>query len=188
MTKYFALLGETPRPWLDVDEVKARYHELSAREHPDADGATADFAEINRGFQVLSDPATRVRHLLEVEGVALARTQGVPEDIARFFGPVAEVTHCVEVFLKKHAGVASPLGRALLSTEQYTVQERVEATLAGLVEKQDGLLERLREIDAVWETDRAGALGVLPGIWQSLGYTTKWIGSLREWLFRLASL
>jgi curved DNA-binding protein CbpA len=189
MTDLFALLEETPRPWLDPEALKSKYHELTARHHPDVAGATGDFAEINRAYQTLADPAARLRHLLELEAPgAISRTQAVPEDIAAFFASVAEVRQNVDAFLKKQAGAASPLAKALLSTEQYHVQESLEAMIGNLQERQDSLLERVREADALWSADRASALGLLPVLWQSLGYTAKWLATLRELLFRMASL
>lgn len=189
MTDLFALLEEPPRPWLDPEALKAKYLQLTARHHPDVPGASADFAEINRAYQTLADPAARLRHLLDLESpAALSRTQPVPEDIAAFFAPVAESSHAVDTFLKKHAAAASPLAKALLSTEQCQVQERLEQIIAALQQKQDSLLSRVREADTLWLADRPAALLLLPVLWQSLGYTAKWLATLRESLFRLASL
>jgi curved DNA-binding protein CbpA len=189
MIDYFALLGETQRPWLDPDALKAKYHTLTASQHPDVAGATADFAEINRAYQTLSDPAARLRHLLDLESpAAMSRTQPVPEDIAAFFTPVAATRQAVETLLKKHAAAASPLARALLSSEQYQVQDSLEQTIAALQQKQETLLLNLREADALWQSDRQAALAALPELWQSLGYLAKWLATLRESLFRLASL
>jgi curved DNA-binding protein CbpA len=189
MTNLFAVLGEPARPWLDLEGLKAKYHGLTARQHPDVAGASGDFAEINRAYQTLADPAARLRHLLDLESPgAVSRTQPVPEDIAAFFGPVAEVRQAVEAFLKKYAASASPLAKALLSSEQYQVQERLEETMSALREKQESLLARVREADCLWLTDRPAALEVLPALWQSLGYTAKWLATLREALFRLAAL
>jgi hypothetical protein len=94
----------------------------------------------------------------------------------------------VETFLKKHASSASPLAKALLSTEQYRVQADLEQTISALQAKQESLLARVREADALWLADRPAAILVLPTLWQSLGYTGKWLATLRESLFRLASL
>jgi curved DNA-binding protein CbpA len=183
------LLGQAPRPWLDPEALKAKYHELTALHHPDIAGAPGDFAEINRAYQVLSDPAARLRHLLDLESpAAISRTQTIPEEIAAFFAPVAEARQAVETFLKKHGGSASPLARALLASEQYRVQERLEETIAALQAKQDSVLAEVREMDALWLADRPAALLALPVLWQSLGYTAKWLATLRESLFRLASL
>ena len=35
MTDYFALLGETRRPWLDTEALKAKFLTLTASVHPD---------------------------------------------------------------------------------------------------------------------------------------------------------
>jgi DnaJ-domain-containing protein 1 len=189
MTNLFALLDESPRPWLDPEALKAKYHQLTARQHPDVAGATADFAEINRAYQTLADPAGRIRHLLDLEApAAMPRAQAVPDEIAAFFAPVAESRQAVDAFLKKHAASASPLAKALLSTVQYQVQERLEQTISALQQKQDSLLAQVREADALWLTDRPAALLTLPILWQSLNYTAKWLATLRESLFRLASL
>jgi len=192
MTDLFALFEEPPRPWLDPGRLKAKYHELTAIHHPDvsnASNAPGDFAEINRAYQTLADPAARLRHLLDLESPGgLSRAQAVPEDVAGFFAPVAEASQGVDAFLKKHAAAASPLAKALLSAEQYQVQERVEETIASLRREQDSLLSRVRDADALWLADRPAALRLLPALWQSLGYIAKWLATLRESLFRLSSL
>ena len=189
MTDLFVLLGEPRRPWIDAEALKEKYHLLTARHHPDVAGASVDFAEINRGYQTLADPAARLRHLLDLEApAAISRTQPVPEDIAAFFTPVAESRQAVDIFLKKHAASASPLAKALLSTEQYRVQERLEQTISTLQQKQDSLLAQVREADTLWLTDHPAAMRLLPALWQSLNYTAKWLATLRESLFRLASL
>jgi curved DNA-binding protein CbpA len=189
MTDLFALLGEAPRPWLDPDALKAKYHQITTEQHPDVAGATADFAEINRAYQTLSDPVLRLRHLLDLESpAAMSRTQPVPEEIAAFFAPVGAVRQGVEAFLKKHAAATSPLARALLAPEQYQVQETVEETIAALQQKQEALMGSLQEADGLWQSDRAAAMVALPVLWQSLGYLAKWLATLRESLFRLASL
>jgi len=189
MTDFFALFEERRGPWLDCEELKAKYHRLTARHHPDVAGASGDFAEINRAYQTLADPAARLRHLIELESPgAVSRAQAVPEEIAGFFAAVAEASQGVDVFFNKHAAASSPLAKALLSTEQYVVQERIEEIIATLEAKQAALLGQLHEVDALWTADRAAALLVLPGLWQSLGYIGKWLGTLREALFRLASV
>ena len=153
MIDLFALLEEPRRPWLDPDELKAKYHQLTALHHPDVAGATGDFSEINRAYQTLADPVARLRHLLDLESYdsTASRPQPVPEDIAAFFTPVAQASQSVDAFLKKHASAASPLAKALLSTEQYQVQENLEVTIAVLHEAQETLLSHLRSLDTRWQ-------------------------------------
>lgn len=189
MTDLFAVFGEQPHPWLEPEVLKAKYHELSALHHPDVAGATADFSEINRAFQTLSDPAARLRHLLDLFSPGeTPRTQPVPPGIAAFFTQVSEARQAVDTFLKKQAAATSPLAKALLSTEQYRAQELLEQTIAALSAKQESLIDEVRESDAVWLKDRPAALARLAALWQSLSYTVKWLAILRESLFQLASL
>jgi curved DNA-binding protein CbpA len=187
---FFALLGEPRRPWLDPQALKEKYHRLASLHHPDIQtGESPDFADINRAYQTLAEPAPRLRHFLELETPSsLPSLQAVPEDIAAFFAPVAEARQAVDLFFKKHAAAASPLAKALLSTEGYQAQERIQAAIAALQAKEEALLSQLREADALWQTDRAEALRPLPNLWQSLGYIAKWLAMLREALFQLASL
>jgi curved DNA-binding protein CbpA len=189
MTNLFALLEESPRPWLDPGALKEKYHRLTSQQHPDVAGATADFSVINQAYQTLSDPAARLRHLLDLESPnPLPRTQSVPEDIAIFFTPVAETCQSAEAFFNKHAATTSPLAKALLAPQQYKLHETLDQTISILQEKQAALLSQVTEADALWQTDRPAALLLLPTLWQSLGYTAKWLTTLREFLFKLASL
>jgi hypothetical protein len=151
--------------------------------------APPKISEINRAYQTLADPATRLRHLIELESPgAISRAQPVPEEIAIFFTPVAQTCQRVDTFFKKRAASTSPLAKALLSTEQYEVQENLEKIISELQQKQEALLLQVREADTLWQNDRPAAIGLLPTLWQSLGYTAKWLATLSESLFRLASL
>jgi DnaJ-domain-containing protein 1 len=189
MTDFFALLEEPRRPWLDAEALKEKYHGITARQHPDVGGGSEEFAEINRAYQTLSDPVARLRHLLELEVPDLAtRAQPVPGEVAEYFEPVGKARQAAEGFLKKRAAAASPLAKALLSTEQFEVQEGLENVIGGLQEKQEELLSKVREADAVWENDRASVVQNLPVLWQSLGYVSKWLATLRESLFRVGSI
>jgi DnaJ family protein C protein 17 len=189
VTDCFALLEAERRPWLDAEELKAKYHDLSARHHPDVAGAGGDFAEINRAYQTLVDPAARLRHLIELEAMEGAQARNsVPEEVAGFFSSVAEARQSADAFLKKYAAAASPVAKALLAVEQYAAQERVERIIAALQETEEALLGRVRQADADWNADRGGAMRELRGIAEALGYVAKWLGGLREALFQLASL
>ena len=64
MVDHFAKLGVQRRPWLDIDHLKQRFHQLSIEIHPDRslDGGDdikndnqQEFVSINSAFQCLSD-------------------------------------------------------------------------------------------------------------------------------------
>ncbi|KAJ0986940.1 hypothetical protein J5N97_005296 [Dioscorea zingiberensis] len=53
---------ETATVW----EIKTAYRSLAKRFHPDVTGAGPDFAEINKAYATLSDPAERERYDAEI--------------------------------------------------------------------------------------------------------------------------
>ena len=76
MTDYFALLGESRRPWIDPEELKAKFLALTAQVHPDRvhnaseaekQAASRRSAEMNAAYNCLREAKTRLLHLLELE-------------------------------------------------------------------------------------------------------------------------
>src|SRR5262245_19249321 len=74
---YFALLSQPRRPWLDPEQLKNRFIELSGQLHPDRVHASSseekrlaqqNYTEINAAYQCLLHPRDRLAHLLELEG------------------------------------------------------------------------------------------------------------------------
>src|SRR5438477_9420256 len=66
---HFAVLGQPRRPWLDLDQLKQQYQQLTFELHPDRPkgGADqADFAAVTEAYRVLSNPRLRVHHLLSL--------------------------------------------------------------------------------------------------------------------------
>jgi DnaJ-class molecular chaperone len=54
---YYQILGINPNA--TADEIKQAYRRLASRHHPDKGGDTAQFQEIQKAYEVLSDPAQR---------------------------------------------------------------------------------------------------------------------------------
>src|SRR5687768_16897340 len=86
MTDNFTLLNERRLPWLDADQLKQRFYQLSSEVHPDRthnasatdkDTANKTYAELNAAYNCLREPKERLVHLLELE------TGGKPKDIQR---------------------------------------------------------------------------------------------------------
>ena len=84
MVDHFAVLGIPRTAWVDAEELKTRFHRLSAERHPDAAGGTgAAFTELNAAWQSLREPAGCLRHFLELEHPQLLTTAGqTPAELA----------------------------------------------------------------------------------------------------------
>jgi len=183
MSDHFASLAQPRRPWLDPAALRESFHRAAAVAHPDAGGDATAFAALNAAQTVLGEPASRLRHLLELEAPQLlARATPVPAELADLFMQLATVRRAAEDCRKKHAATASPLARALLAGEKVGVRATLAAAVARLAAAQEQALAELRALDAAWATP---AWEPLADLQARLAFLAKWSGQLREDLFQL---
>lgn len=72
VTDCFALFQLPRSPVLGSDAIKAAHRRGMSMAHPDKPDSTADAALLlNEARRILSDPALRLRHLLELEGLEI---------------------------------------------------------------------------------------------------------------------
>ena len=185
MTDHFATLQQPRRPWLDPAALKDAFHRLGAQRHPDTAGGDADsFAALNAAWQTLREPATRLRHLLELEAPdLLTRPAQIPPALADTFMRIATLRRTLEDFRKKHAAASTPLARALLAAERHTLKGQLESALADLDTAHERALDELRALDATWPS----SLDALAALQQQLAFLSKWSTDLRESLFTLST-
>ena len=183
MTDHFAMLQQSRRPGLDAAALKDTFHRLSAQRHPDTAGGDADsFAALNAAWQVLREPASRLRHLIEMEAPGLlARPVQIPPALADTFMRIAALRRTLDDFRKRHAAASTPLARALLAGEQRTLKTDLESALADLDTAHEHALTELRALDATWPA----SLDALAALHQQLAFLSKWSTDLRESLFIL---
>ena len=60
MDKFYDVLG-VPR-WADINEIRAAYKKRAATSHPDRGGSDQEFCEVNRAYEVLSNPNLRAEY------------------------------------------------------------------------------------------------------------------------------
>jgi curved DNA-binding protein CbpA len=184
MTDYFALLDEPRRPWIEPDELKQKYHRLTLVAHPDmqADSTPSDaFAELSKGYRTLSDPKQRLLHLLTLEGHApVTNAQRVPGDLADLFLAVGLLNQQIDLVARKLAEAASSLGKSILTGELREVQTRVKDQLDRLRGIYDEQLERLRNLNDKWTSDRARTLTQVAEVYGRITYLSRWIDQLEE--------
>ena len=189
MNDHFATLALPRRPWLDAEALKEWFHRATAEFHPDVavGGDAGRFAEINVAYNVLRDPAERLRHLLELEAPAqLSRPQTIPHELADFFMRLAVLRQALDAFAQKESAASSALARALLSEEKLALFRRCADAAAQLDAAHEHALAALRELDAEWDSRPADAVERLAALHQQLAYFTKWRGQLRAALFQLS--
>ena len=182
------MLDEPRRPWLDPEALKEKFHALSAEHHPDvAKDSRIDFAQLNTAYQILRDPITRVRHLLELEfPQALTEHRAIPSDIADLFLRICQTQQAIQNFRTRENQATTPLARALLMSEKLNLREQLEAILVLLDEKQRSCLDELRNLDVGWGQETGTPATILSALHLKLAYLSKWLQQLRDCLFTLA--
>jgi hypothetical protein len=189
MPDHFAILAQARRPWLDDIALKEAFHRATAQQHPDVAGGSGDQASaLNAAYAILREPATRLRHLLELEWPAApSTTAGIAPELADLFGKIAALRQAGATLSKKEAAAQSPLARALLAGEQGAHRRELESTLAALVSAEQAARDELRALDAMWDSRDDSTRLPLAALQQRFAFLTKWQAPLREDLFRLGA-
>ena len=143
---HFAAFDLPRAPWLDAEELKERFHRLSAQRHPDAPGGSGvAFERLNAAWQILRDPATCLRHYLELEHPgALGTNAQPPAELADLFMDIAAFRQDAQRFAARKAAATSPLTRALLEPERVALRGRVESLANELAARTEAIIARLR--------------------------------------------
>ena len=187
MPDHFAALAQPRRPWLDPVALRESFHRAAAQQHPDAaGGGDAQFAALNTAHTILSEPASRLRHILELEAPALlTRAAPIPTALAELFMELATLRQNVESFGGKDSAAVSALRRALLAGERLALRQIVTLALARLEAFHETALAELRALDSAWDTRTAAALENLASLQARFAFLAKWTAQLREDAFKL---
>lgn len=190
MTDAFAKLGLPRCAALEEEALKSAWLERGRAAHPDQAGGNAELsAEINAAYELLREPESRLKHLLELEhaGDAAAwATVPMEESLMRVFMGLGPVLQKVEAFARKKQAATSALAQALLAGEQMRAQEQVEEKLAELADLREALEAELPGVDTLRAGgDAAAALERMRVLRAKFAYVGKWQRQAREALMRL---
>ena len=143
---HFAVLGIPRAAWVEAEELKTRFHRLSAERHPDAAGGDgAAFTELNAAWQALREPAACLRHFLELEHPdALASAGQTPAELADLFMDIAAFRQAAQKFGTKFSAATSPLTKAMMEPERVVLRARLAALVANVEARTEQSLTTLR--------------------------------------------
>lgn len=196
MTDYFSLLNEPRCPWLDADELKTRFLELSSRVHPDrfhggeeSEKAEAGrrFAELNTAYQCLRDPKDRLLHLLTLElGDKPKDVQRIPPGTMDLFMEVGQTCRDADAFIAERGQVTSPLLKVQMFQRGMEWTDKLSAIQQHVNGKRDELFAELQSMNAAWESGATKPLERLEQIYRVLSYVTRWTEQIQERVVQLA--
>ena len=202
MTDYFARLNEPRRPVLDTERLREKFLTLAAGVHPDRvhnasevakAAANRHYAELNAACQCLTDPKTRLLHLLELErGARPAEIQTIPPALADWFVGIAAICREADAFLLEREKVTSPLLKIQWFERAQAWIERLQEWQRNLAGLRGELDARLAVLDEAWLTSsvlpetKAASLARLEELYRFYGYFNRWQNQLHERVARLS--
>jgi curved DNA-binding protein CbpA len=186
MTDYFAVLGLERRPTLPAPSIEGAYYEKTKALHPDRiEGG--DLASVNAAFQIVLNPATRIRHLLNLEFGEPGERQ-IGNELGQLFGVIVEALRGADDELKAISRETSPLLRAVAYGRLESIRNSLERAQERLVERESELHDRISEIDRVWFQQKNQCRKSLAQISVDLTFVQKWLAEVRERKVRLEEL
>ena len=182
MIDYFALLEQPRRPWLDENALREKFHQLARASHPDTSSKTnIEFASLSEAFRVLSDPTSRLQHLLQLESNTRASNgNGLPKDLEELFPNMTAVIRMADDLLKRTRATTNALSRSLFKSELLTIQNQIAESLARLSELYEQTISELRMLDESWTTVPSPDFSHLRQLYLKISYLSRWITQLEE--------
>jgi len=205
MTDCFALLNEPRLPWLDSEELKAKFLTLSAQVHPDRvhnaseeekSEANRRYAELNAAYNCLRQPKERLLHLLEIErGARPQDVQRIPPGTMDLFVQIGQLCREVDNFLAERNKAVSPLVKVQLFQQAMEWTDKLNALQRVVNATREELCGELREMNSRFEAappvgtaERVSALPLerVEQIYRVLSYVARWTEQIQERIVQLS--
>jgi curved DNA-binding protein CbpA len=190
MPDHFAIFHQPRRPWLDDALLKDAFHQTAGQIHPDIAGGSAEkSAALNAAYAVLREPASRLKHLLELEQPGVPFPPSViPAEFTARFAQIANLRQRSAALRKKEGNAAtSSVSAALVSIEKSALRDDLETELAAVEALGRAANDELQRLDEAWENRPPGIIGRLAALQQQFAFLAKWQAQLREDLFHLGA-
>ena len=188
MTDHFAVLHQARRPWLDPDQLRQQYQQLTFTHHPDRGDQDnqQDFASINEAYRVLSNPRLRLHYLLNLESTAHDASV-VTSDLTDIFLEIAALVREIDGALQKRERATNALSKSLVETETAALRQRAARLAAKLEDLYQGAEDDLRGADELWTRNPSEVTDRLTTLARRFSYLDRWMNQLKEKQFQLST-
>jgi hypothetical protein len=186
MIDYFALLDIERRPAINDEFLKNAYFRKTESLRSNQ-AATDALSSLNLAFRIISNPATRIQHLLKLE-FGDARGGLIEPDLGELFGTTVEVLQNADREFGSLSSDASALVRALAFQRMDGMRESLNRAENELSKRECALLSELTQLDQIWLESPAQCRVSLGQIALSLTFIQKWLNEVRERKIRLEEL
>jgi curved DNA-binding protein CbpA len=193
MIDCFALLQQPRRPWVDPEQLKHTYRQLTLASHPDqhttnanSNDSDADFIAISEAYRVLSNPKLRLQHLLSLEGHLPIADESAPGDLMELFSETGTLVQEIDRLLEQLRGTNNALSASLLRSDILDKQKRAQDLLDKLKQLHNDALQKLRVLDETWLNEPRAVVTQLNELYRRFAYLTRWTDQLEERRFQLS--
>jgi len=201
MIDFFRVLDEVRRPWVDLNELKAKFITLSAVHHPDRNPstsvtATGDYATLNVAYNCLRDTPQRLAHLLELEmGEKPPTVQNIPGELMDWAFEAGALLRESDQFLSEKTRNTSPMVAVQHFGKGMQLTDRLSAMQSRIQQAIRPLDEQLQRLNAAWLTglpagtlERSAHLPLreLQEVYQRYAFLNRWSQQIQERISTLA--
>ena len=168
----FEVLGLERGLAVDEESLAKAFREAGRARHPDHGGSVESFEEAEQAHRLLKDPASRLKHWLELKGVDGDLRGSIGSDLMSLFMELGERLQRADALIREREHSSSALAKAMLEGRTQEIRDELEEALAKL---EALLAERIQQFSGVesgqvdgWELAR------------ELAFLSKWQGQARE--------
>lgn len=180
VTDAFEELGLPRRVLLDVTTLKASFLERAKVAHPDtASGDAAKFESLREAYEILKEPATRLRHLIELE-TAQSPAKNPPTGNFDLFSAVCKTVEQTRTRVSEASRASGPLARSLAAVQLAALQKSACAIATEINQAEQILADCLAKLDASWPQYEAAA-----ELASDFAFTAKCQNQIGECLFEI---
>jgi len=146
VSDHFAELGLARAVWVEAEEVKSRHHLLMTACHPDKSQGDGNRAtRLNLARRILEKPATRLRHILELEFPNFQSTQK-PQPDWDLFSRTGEASRVATEVASAVASATSPLARAVANNQAAETRKKLAALQEELTQKATDMEQKTKSL------------------------------------------
>lgn len=190
MSDCFATLGLPRSLTLDVSAIEEAWRSRTREERPDlpasdadtSPGLEADLSELHRARAVLSDPASRLGHWLELRGANVDFGGAIDPTLMDLFTGIQSTLEKADGVIRRQREATTTLVRAMLAKEAASAQLEVQSRMQSVGALQADCTERFPAFEAAAESgDYEDASRAL----HQLKFLAKWEEQCRQRLLAL---
>lgn len=168
----FAIFGLKRSLSVESGEIREFFREKSKIAHPDAGGDPEGFSLLQEAMSLLINPAARLRHWLEMEGIEGALRGSISSSLVNQFMEISAILQRADELIRERREASSQLAKAMTEARAQTCREELE-----------GILEQLdREIEDRVDSFARIECGEIDGweVARELAFLEKWQGQVKE--------